>query len=329
MNKSLSIKYLLYIGILVLPNAILSQNQPLAGVPVLTSYNSSRHLTETTYSLPTGMTYDSLDLTDIYYLEPTIEDWTLLYGKDATGTDYFISQNRSILDDNASLGYKISHLVTHDSITEIYDIHNNLIRRSYQSISSVPVPDTDTSGEWQQVIQLNPGVIKYIYGTYEMTQDINTGNVFIKRIDSKGREIRIFEQHNVSNQEITTLNYRLTTIPIITPTGLCVTKLISEIVTERVQVNPQNRMENNKFRPKLFLSIFPNPTQSFITISLSSNIDLPCYYSVIDMRGQIIVNPTEMNQKEKNVDISTLPHGIYILQVSTHAGIITEKFIKQ
>lgn len=329
MNQVLCTKCLFYLGFFVLPFALLSQNQPLAGVPELTNYVSSRHLTETIYSLPTGMNYDSLSLTDMYYLTPTVHDWTLIYGEDAAGTDYFISENRSVHDENASLGYKVSHLVTHDSITEIYDINNLLIRTSYQSSTSVPTPDTDTSAEWQQVIPISPGVIKYVDGTYEMTQDINTGNVFIKRIDSKGREIRIFEQHEVENQEITYLNFRLTAVPVVTPTGLCVTKLITEKITERSIVNPQSRMDNGVQFSELSISAFPNPTLNEITVILPESSKLPCYLSVIDMRGNRVVHTTKLEKNVKNVDISTLPRGVYILQISTQMGIINEKFIKQ
>lgn len=60
------------------------------------------------------------------------------------------------------------------------------------------------------------------------------------------------------------------------------------------------------------VSIYPNPTNSFITIS--ANLTKPVTYEVISMIGQTILTG-ELNVNNKKIDLSQLPENVYLLRV--------------
>ncbi len=68
------------------------------------------------------------------------------------------------------------------------------------------------------------------------------------------------------------------------------------------------------------ISIFPNPANDFIKI----DSDLDCETSIIDITGKAILQTTE-----KEIDLSNLESGIYILKINTDKKTYTRKLIKQ
>jgi trimeric autotransporter adhesin len=82
----------------------------------------------------------------------------------------------------------------------------------------------------------------------------------------------------------------------------------------------------NEINNSLNVSIYPNPTSDYLTLILSGNI------SKIEIRIYSILNelelyPLTMN-KNKTIDISSLPKGVYILEVKSGNSINRQKFIK-
>lgn len=71
-----------------------------------------------------------------------------------------------------------------------------------------------------------------------------------------------------------------------------------------------------KGKSKLPFKIYPNPSSSFVNISKGKNIK----YTITDFTGKII-----LKGKEKNIDISQLSNGIYILKTNYYIS----KFIKK
>jgi hypothetical protein len=68
-------------------------------------------------------------------------------------------------------------------------------------------------------------------------------------------------------------------------------------------------------------SLFPNPSSSQITVSINAPLSK---IEIVDVRGNIL-----FETREKTIDISSLPSGIYFSKVMTENGqLFTSKFIK-
>jgi len=75
--------------------------------------------------------------------------------------------------------------------------------------------------------------------------------------------------------------------------------------------------------------IFPNPAQSDITISNTSNISLE-RADIYNVEGKLIntVDLSEMTS-QKTIDVSTLAKGLYMITISSESSSITKRFIKK
>ncbi len=69
------------------------------------------------------------------------------------------------------------------------------------------------------------------------------------------------------------------------------------------------------------LSVYPNPAITQIHLSLNREMKEVC---ILNLQGEILINGTG-----EDVDISSLTEGIYLLQVLTDKGMLTQRFIKQ
>jgi hypothetical protein len=72
------------------------------------------------------------------------------------------------------------------------------------------------------------------------------------------------------------------------------------------------------------LLVFPNPTQNKLIIH-SAIHDFESV-SIIDINGRIVINSANNNSKE--IDVSNLKAGMYIITITSSDGNITKKFIK-
>jgi hypothetical protein len=67
--------------------------------------------------------------------------------------------------------------------------------------------------------------------------------------------------------------------------------------------------------------LFPNPAQNSITLKINASVR---EIVILDSRGSII-----LKTKNKTIDISSLPSGIYFVKVNTgNGGLFTGRFIK-
>ncbi|MGB0933092.1 MAG: LamG-like jellyroll fold domain-containing protein [Lishizhenia sp.] len=73
------------------------------------------------------------------------------------------------------------------------------------------------------------------------------------------------------------------------------------------------------------LTVYPNPTNNFITIESSSELER---ISLLNELGQVI-HTTEVEGKEVNLDITEYEKGSYFLKIETEKGTSTKSFIKQ
>jgi uncharacterized repeat protein (TIGR01451 family) len=73
------------------------------------------------------------------------------------------------------------------------------------------------------------------------------------------------------------------------------------------------------------ISVYPNPTNSFVTINCNSNIKSIELY---DVQGRILETSIENNSAAK-LDISVKQNGIYFLKINTENGSKVEKIVKE
>jgi len=82
-----------------------------------------------------------------------------------------------------------------------------------------------------------------------------------------------------------------------------------------------NSLNENDLNSRI--KVFPNPTTSFINVSLSSHLKL-IQLSVYDLNGQLILKSVN-NQ----IEIQDIKCGVYILKIETNNGVLNKRFIKQ
>jgi hypothetical protein len=81
--------------------------------------------------------------------------------------------------------------------------------------------------------------------------------------------------------------------------------------------------------PEIGLS--PNPTRGFVSLRLSAGCRQPVVVEIVDLFGKVVMETETLrnDKKERVIDISHLPSGLYILKISTLGSSIVRKVIKQ
>ncbi|CAN5121138.1 S8 family serine peptidase [soil metagenome] len=91
----------------------------------------------------------------------------------------------------------------------------------------------------------------------------------------------------------------------------------------------KNYLESNKATDDIY--IYPNPTDSMLTLSFKKLPDGAVDLSIYDVQGRLLSNPVgSLNWQLNPVDISlsSLPAGTYLLKVKTSTTIKTFRFVK-
>lgn len=96
------------------------------------------------------------------------------------------------------------------------------------------------------------------------------------------------------------------------------------IETNAAQTTYQN-LSNSIHQLDSSISIYPNPTNSFVTINCNSNIKSIELY---DVQGRILETSIENNTTSK-LDISDKQNGIYFVKINTENGSKVEKIVKE
>lgn len=76
------------------------------------------------------------------------------------------------------------------------------------------------------------------------------------------------------------------------------------------------------------LSVFPNPTNSMLTIQLSNTSNLPDGYQIYNILGQEIRSKEISNPQDLNINTESLSEGVYYLKVSKEDQSSTLPFVK-
>ena len=77
------------------------------------------------------------------------------------------------------------------------------------------------------------------------------------------------------------------------------------------------------------ISLYPNPAQQIAYLDLFTNSTIDLQLEVINMAGQIVYSKTiqQEGQLQYALPVSDLVHGIYIVKVSSHSSMISQKLI--
>lgn len=76
--------------------------------------------------------------------------------------------------------------------------------------------------------------------------------------------------------------------------------------------------------------IYPNPTSGLINIELEDNWEGPLYIQLIDPLGRTVIQGKHIqnaNADTTNLDIKSLPNGIYTIVISNNDGLITKNIV--
>lgn len=100
--------------------------------------------------------------------------------------------------------------------------------------------------------------------------------------------------------------------------------LITRVIDDKCFVGLEERNLADK------MSIYPNPTSEMLFIRYRTQDDLDGNITIRDINGRVIVDMknVRLNENIQKIDMSTLPKGVYFLQIDTDRGRVIEKIIK-
>jgi hypothetical protein len=75
-----------------------------------------------------------------------------------------------------------------------------------------------------------------------------------------------------------------------------------------------------------YISIYPNPANSFVILHLD-NPELFQTYEVLDLNGKVIATEQVLTNKNE-IDLTNMANGIYMIRLVSDSKIIVEKFVK-
>ncbi|MBC7643427.1 MAG: T9SS type A sorting domain-containing protein [Flavobacterium sp.] len=107
-------------------------------------------------------------------------------------------------------------------------------------------------------------------------------------------------------------------------TGIVTTVSNLRIDTFKVIVNP---LSTDNFLNSTF-SLSPNPANKIITISNLENSNIS-EVTIVDLNGRVVKTKKFENVINIEMNIEDLTSGMYLLNITTSAGIITKKIIKE
>ena len=104
----------------------------------------------------------------------------------------------------------------------------------------------------------------------------------------------------------------------------CGESTFGEVEDYKVNIVASSGLEENNLDG---LSIFPNPTNDFITIDLTSGNAIVNEIKLVDLTGKTLLTSTIINNSSK-LDLQMLSAGVYHVIVNTNLGSVTRKIIK-
>jgi hypothetical protein len=117
--------------------------------------------------------------------------------------------------------------------------------------------------------------------------------------------------------------YNLTSGPAITGQDFTIT---SGFDTQCVYSNGTLPVEDYKFLSKN-LKVYPNPLNSGSTLNLLFGLPIDATLTIYSITGKEVYNEIIDNVDRKDINVSQLSNGIYLLKLATENNSITRKFV--
>lgn len=79
------------------------------------------------------------------------------------------------------------------------------------------------------------------------------------------------------------------------------------------------------------LEVYPNPAMDYIKIDFTSDIEKPTVIHILDINGKKVYMEnitSSLGMNSKNIDVSILEDGMYIIQMIQENKVLTKKFVK-
>jgi len=118
----------------------------------------------------------------------------------------------------------------------------------------------------------------------------------------------------------------LTAITLSTNNGLSAKKIFGDIVAGG-DSNNSLKIEQNTKTDSLSFSVFPNPADSELTVSLTEDLDSNCTINIYTLEGKLILNKS-MVKNIQNIKVDSLSKGIYFIKVQNGKKQYQTKLIK-
>lgn len=202
-----------------------------------------------------------------------------------------------------------------------------------------PTPPIDQNDDWNQFVIAQKDSV--IFGGKRSYQNIEKGNIYLYRysqtIDFAGY-LADFQKFMTTNQEMAyDAKITLDQGVIIactgegidsSPSSIYLIKMDSTLAWPHPFFNSimfQNDYTSLVEKEKLEVTIYPNPTQTFVTISLNNEVK-NFNIRVVGINGKV-VSENFVNSYTYQIDFSPLPSGIYFLQIETETKNITKKIV--
>jgi hypothetical protein len=100
------------------------------------------------------------------------------------------------------------------------------------------------------------------------------------------------------------------------------------IRTKRWVINQASELSIDDLDPFASLTVYPNPAANELTVSSIDNITSGSNITIMGLDGKV-VNVINWESTEQTMDISSLPSGIYILQMEMNDNTTVRKFVKE
>lgn len=75
------------------------------------------------------------------------------------------------------------------------------------------------------------------------------------------------------------------------------------------------------------LKLYPNPVTTTDNITVSSPLNMTAEVSIYNLLGKLVLKDNVVNKYSKEINISALENGMYLMQLKIDNGIITKKII--
>lgn len=107
----------------------------------------------------------------------------------------------------------------------------------------------------------------------------------------------------------------------------CVVNSIDSIPPSTDSIPANESLSLPKLITNTTISIYPNPTKNLITIEGVDKLEIT-EIKIFDLFGKCILSSNEKSEKT-TIDLSSLPIGTYILEITMNQKIIRQKIIKE